>query len=119
MLVAFQTLGRDAQELAPEMFWREFERVKYQGGDARAAHTPVYYPEREVLAEQVDWLNKAGQREFWAYSRRRRRDAVPLRTLDVRPRLTPAEREAVRAASGERHGNALAQVQAELRLRSR
>ncbi len=119
MLVAFQTLGRDAQELAPEMFWREFERVKYQGGGARGAHTPVYYPEREVLAEQVDWLNKAGQREFWAYSRRRRRDAVPLRTLDVRPRLTPAEREAVREASGECHGNDLAQVQAELRLRSR
>lgn len=119
ILVAFQALARDAQELVPEMFWREFERVKYQGADARAAHTPVYYQDREVLAEQADWLNKAGRREFWAYSRRRRRDAVPLRTLTVEPRLAREAREAVREASGARYGNDLARVQAELRLRSR
>ena len=72
-----------------------------------------------MLAEQADWLNKAGARQFWVYSRRRRRDAVLLRTLDVQPRLARAEREAVREASGARYGNELAAVQAELRLRYR
>src|SRR5439155_7041034 len=119
LLVSFQALTRDAQELAPEMFWREFDRVKHQGGAARASQHPIYYQEREVLAEQTDWLNKAGARQFWVYSRRRRRDAVLLRTLDVKPRLARAEREAVREASGARYGNELAKVQAELRLRYR
>lgn len=118
VLVAFQTLTRDAQELAPEMFRREFERVKYQPG-GYADRAPVYYQDREILAEQVDWLNKARPRECWVYARRRGGDAVRLRTLDVRPRLGPAERAAVRAASGARYGNALADVEAELRLRYR
>jgi hypothetical protein len=119
ILVAFQTLARDAGALAPEMFWREFERIKYQAGDARAAGNPVYYHDREVLAEQADWLNKAGARTFWAYSRRRREDAVLLRTLDVAPRLGASERESTREDSGVRYGNDMGLVQAELRLRYR
>ncbi len=119
ILIAFQTLSRDAQELAPEMFWREFDRVKYHVDDARAPRNPMYYQDREVLTEQTDWLNKAGARSFWVYSRRRQQNAVLLRTLDVKQRLGQSERDAVREDSGARYGNDLARVQAELRLRYR
>jgi len=112
LLAAFQLTAEDAPLLAQQLYRRALERTGQRGADGDTSLSPG-----DLEAWQADQLRVTPPRSFWVHSRFRGDGAALVRTLDIETEDDPAVDAAARAASGRRHGNRRADVEAEFALR--